>query len=43
MPTGRVPSRVVGRMDRHRFMEAQVQRNHPMVKSRKEATAWANF
>ena len=27
----------------HRFMEAQVQRNHPMVKSRKEATAWANF
>ena len=40
---GSVPSRVVGRMDRHRFMEAQVQRNHPMVKSRKEVTAWANF
>ena len=40
---GNVPSRVVGRMERHRFMEAQVQRYQSMVNALKEDTAWANF
>ena len=43
IPMGGVPSRVVGRMARHRFMVAQVQRYQSMVDSLKEDTAWANF